>query len=131
MPNINILMKSEDYQYLMIHKALMEAYTWDDYVEKACTNFPMKARTYGESLEYSSPPPDHIDNKSVTIRMSDATHNKVNPRRESLGYTWREFLMYPSQNDWVYDVVNLWTSKSEGFQCLAEVLEERGENTIE
>jgi hypothetical protein len=120
MPNINVDMTDDDYQYLMIHKALFRAYTWDAYVMKACLNWPMKAKEYGTSMSYSIPPPDHIDNKKVTFRMSDTTHEKVNVVREKLGYTWREFLMYPSQHDDICTLVMRWSNKSEGFQVLAE-----------
>lgn len=110
MPNLNLLLTKANYKLFMVHKALVGADTWDQYVEKACGHFPMKIKVYGEKFEFSDPPPKHKDNRNVTVRMSDDTHTRVGETRKHLGYTWREFLMYPSQNDKVPEIITEWES---------------------
>ena len=110
-PNINLPMDPFDYRVLMVHKALVGGIKWDDYVDRACMNFPMKIKTYGEVFSFSHPPPmdDPARNvRKVTIRMTDATYAKANRYRDDLGYTWREFLMYPSQKDDIHKIIENW-----------------------
>lgn len=112
MPNLNIDLTPMNYRLLTLHKSLVEADTWDDYVNKACMKYPMKAKKYGEHLPFSLPPPKREHNRKVTMRMSAATHVKADRIRFNLGYTWREFFLYPSQNDGVQRILNTWSIDS-------------------
>lgn len=112
MPNLNIDVTQMDYWLLIIHKALVGGDTWDEYVNVACLNFPMKAKVYGEKLSFSDHPPKTANNRKVTIRMSKETHARADKVRENLAFTWREFLLYPSQNDSVAKVLSAWFGDS-------------------
>lgn len=111
MPSFTLLMTEHDYMKLIIHKALVEAANWDQYIQYACMPFPMRSRDYSDGFPFSEPP--RMNNlKQVSIRMSDEVHAKANEIRRKLNFTWREFVMYPSQNDGIDSLIQQWTLSS-------------------
>jgi len=88
------------------HKALLEAETWDDYVQKVL-QYPMQRLNYGEdpfTIEGST--------KMVTVRLKADTYERANEVRGRLNRTWRHMILEPSDRDKVRETIQWFESQS-------------------
>jgi len=103
---INLRLTEDQYRLLVTHKVLLEADTWDEYVNKIL-QFPMQQLVYGED------PYTMIGwTKLVTIRLSKETHKRANEIRGRLNRTWRHMILEPSSRDHVYETISYFRNES-------------------
>ena len=103
---INLRLTEDQYRLLVTHKVLLEADTWDEYVNKIL-QFPMQQLNYGED------PYTMVGwTKMVTVRLSKETYERANELRNRLNRTWRHMILEPSNRDSVHESIQYFRDQS-------------------